>query len=64
MLERIFHRDSQEPKPYSPLALEPDFDTETAQYVRLMEDELIRLGHMTEADRMRIPEEIEHPSGK
>lgn len=60
MAERIFHRKNQQDEAYTPLVLEPDFNTETAQYVRVMKDELIRLGHMTEADRMRIPEEIEY----
>ncbi|WP_143549030.1 hypothetical protein [Rhodococcus sp. ACS1] len=61
MIERMFNRQPEEPEEYSPLVLAPDFDSESAKYAREMEDELIRLGHMKEDERMKIPPEIEFP---
>lgn len=59
MLERLFGKSTSVDVPeetYSPYVYFPDFD---ARIVREMEDEYIRLGHMTEADRMKIPPELE-----
>lgn len=58
MLERLLHRNRnrEAEDSYSPYVNIEGFN---AGAVREMEDYYIRLGYMTEDDRMKIPEEIE-----
>lgn len=57
MIEKIFSKQPQEER--SPYVDMEGFDP---QVVREMEDEYIRLGYITENDRMPIPREIEFPN--
>ena len=61
MLERIFGKQAHEDDEpaVSPYVHMEGFD---AGAVREMEDYYIHLGHMTEADRMVIPADIEFPA--
>lgn len=56
MLERLIPKKSNEEE-YPPYVYLPDFDPVV---VREMEDEYIRLGYISEEDRMKIPREIEN----
>ena len=51
-------------KRYSPHVLHADFSVEEARGIREMEDYLIELGHMDEAERMSIPFEFEPRRGQ